>query len=137
VDPAVVNLGVYETFFEEKRPLFIEGSDVFNFGANSTSGGQLFYSRRIGRVPTLRAPSDSSDLPDATTILGSGKLSGKVGGWSIGVLEAVTARETSRFKTAQNVEDEFVVEPLSNYLVARARRELREARPSLAPSSPE
>lgn len=125
VDPAVVNLGVYETFFEEKRPLFIEGSDIFGFGANSTSGGQLFYSRRIGRVPSLRAPSAASDLPDATTILGSGKLSGKIGDWSIGVLEAVTARETSRYLTQANTEDEFVVEPLSNYLVARARREAR------------
>jgi hypothetical protein len=125
VDPAVVNLGVYETFFEEKRPLFIEGSDIFNFGANSTSGGQLFYSRRIGRVPSLRAPTAASDLPDATTILGSGKLSGQIGGWSIGVLEAVTARETSRYRTTANAADEFVVEPLSNYVVGRARRELR------------
>ena len=125
VDPAVVNLGVYETFFEEKRPLFIEGSDVFDFGANSTSGGQLFYSRRIGRVPSLRGDTTASDLPDATTILGSGKLSGKIGSWSIGVLEAVTARETSRFRTAMGATDAFVVEPLSNYLVARARRELR------------
>ncbi len=125
VDPAVVNLGVYETFFEEKRPLFIEGSDIFDFGANSTSGGQLFYSRRIGRAPTLRAPSQASDLPDATTILGSGKLSGKVGKWSVGVLEAVTARETSRYLTSSNNRDDFVVEPLSNYFVARARREVR------------
>ncbi len=125
MDPAVVNLGVYETFFAEKRPLFIEGSDVFDFGANSISGGQLFYSRRIGRLPTLRAPTAASDLPDATTILGSGKLSGKLGGWSIGVLEAVTAREVSRFRTDLNGDGELVVEPLSNYLVARARRELR------------
>ncbi|MEP7347638.1 MAG: DUF5916 domain-containing protein, partial [Gemmatimonadaceae bacterium] len=102
-----------------------EGSDIFDFGAGSTSGGQLFYSRRIGRVPSLRAPTSASDLPDATTILGSGKLSGKIGGWSIGVLEAVTARETSRFMTAANTTEEFVVEPLSNYLVTRARRELR------------
>ncbi|MFN8572934.1 MAG: DUF5916 domain-containing protein [Gemmatimonadaceae bacterium] len=125
VDPAVVNLGVYETFFEEKRPLFIEGSDIFDFGANSTSGGQLFYSRRIGRVPSLRAPTAASDLPDATTILGSGKLSGKIGGWSIGVLEAVTAKETSRYLTSSNTPSSFVVEPLSNYVVARARREAR------------
>lgn len=125
VDPAVVNLGVYETFFQEKRPLFIEGSDIFDFGANSTSGGQLFYSRRIGRAPTLRAPTPLSDVPDATTILGSGKLSGKVGNWSIGVLEALTARETARFRTPSDSTASFAVEPLSNYLVARARRELR------------
>ena len=32
VDPAVVNLGVYETFFQEKRPFFVEGSEIFAFG---------------------------------------------------------------------------------------------------------
>jgi len=126
VDPAVVNLGVYETFFEEKRPLFIEGSDVFDFGANSTSGGQLFYSRRIGRAPSLAPPSAASDVPDATTILGSAKLSGKVGRWSIGLLDAVTGRETARYRTAQGADGEFVVEPLANYFVGRARREFRQ-----------
>ena len=45
VDPAVVNLGVYETFFEEKRPFFIEGNEIFDFGAGGTSGGQMFYCR--------------------------------------------------------------------------------------------
>ncbi len=126
VDPAVVNLGVYEIFFEEKRPLFIEGSDVFDFGANSTSGGQLFYSRRIGRAPSLPAPTAASDIPDATTILGSAKLSGKLGPWSVGFLEAVTARETARYRTTQGADDAFVVEPLANYLVGRARREFRQ-----------
>ena len=126
VDPAIVNLGVYETFFQEKRPLFIEGSDVFDFGANSTSGGQLFYSRRIGRAPSLQPPTAASDVPDATTILGSGKLSGKVGAWSVGLLEAVTARETARFQRPDGVNDEFVVEPMANYVVGRARREFRQ-----------
>lgn len=126
VDPAVVNLGVYETFFEEKRPLFIEGSDVFDFGANSTSGGQLFYSRRIGRAPSLQPPTPLSDAPDATTILGSAKLSGKIGRWSIGLLDAVTSRETARFRTATGANDALIVEPLANYLVGRARREFRQ-----------
>src|SRR5262245_26828756 len=57
VDPAVVNLGVYETFFQEKRPFFVEGSEIFAFGAEGTSGGQLFYSRRIGREPSLAPPT--------------------------------------------------------------------------------
>src|SRR4030095_11095946 len=67
VDPAVVNLGVYETFFEEKRPFFVEGSEIFAFGANGTSGGQLFYSRRIGRNPSLAPPTPGADVPEATT----------------------------------------------------------------------
>jgi hypothetical protein len=125
VDPAVVNLGVYETFFEEKRPLFIEGSEIFDFGADGTSGGQLFYSRRIGRAPTLGAPTLESDAPDVTTILGSVKLSGKVGGWSLGILEAVTDDERARFMNEDGVRDALTVEPLSNYIVGRGRRELR------------
>ncbi|HSA56263.1 MAG TPA: DUF5916 domain-containing protein [Gemmatimonadaceae bacterium] len=125
VDPAVVNLGVYETFFDEKRPFFIEGSEIFGFGADGTSGGQIFYSRRIGRSPSLRPPSGLGDAPDATTILGAAKLSGKAGGWSLGILEAVTAEETARYLTPGGTTGRFSVEPLANYFVGRARREWR------------
>jgi hypothetical protein len=128
LDPAVVNLGVYETFFEEKRPFFLEGSEIFDFGLGNTSGGQLFYSRRIGRTPTLRAPTIRADVPPATSILGAGKLSGKVGGWSIGTLGAVTGREEARYLDASNVDRRWVAEPRSAYFVGRARRELRAGR---------
>ncbi|MEO7966951.1 MAG: DUF5916 domain-containing protein, partial [Gemmatimonadaceae bacterium] len=123
VDPAVVNLGVYEVFFEEKRPFFIEGSEIFNFGANGTSGGQIFYSRRIGRAPSLGAPSEQADVPNVTTILGATKLSGKIGGWSVGMLEAVTDRERAHFRSEQGKNGWSIVEPRVNYFVARARRE--------------
>lgn len=141
VDPAVVNLGVYETFFEEKRPFFVEGSEIFDFGVNGTSGGRLFYSRRIGHPPSLGAPTPAADVPDLTRILGAGKLTGKLAGWSVGVLEAVTNREEARYAqqcpTAAVVGAQpaigaspdcggtAIVEPLTNYTVARARRELR------------
>jgi len=125
VDPAVVNLGVYETFFEEKRPFFIEGSEIFNFGASGTSGGQLFYSRRVGRAPSLGVPTQASDMPDATTILGAAKVSGKAGGWSFGMLEALTAREEARYIGTSGAEERMSVEPMANYLVARSRREFR------------
>jgi hypothetical protein len=110
VDPAVVNLGVYETFFQEKRPFFVEGSEIFDFGANGTSGGFPFYSRRIGKAPTL------GDSPDPTRILGAAKLSGKPGGWSVGAIEAVTEREE---------QSGIVTEPLTNYFAGRTRREWR------------
>jgi hypothetical protein len=124
VDPAVVNLGVYETFFDEKRPFFLEGSEIFRFGEGNTSGGQLFYSRRIGRAPTLEPDTDETDIPSQTTILGATKLSGKVGGWSVGSLAAVTAREEARFRTEAGVDTMMTAEPLSGYFVGRARREL-------------
>ncbi len=135
VDPAVVNLGVYETFFEEKRPFFVEGSEIFAFGANGTSGGQLFYSRRIGRAPSLGVLySGGVDIPTNTTILGAGKLSGKAGGWSLGVLGAVTDKEEARTmirepglpgQPGREIVDRTTAEPLATYAVARARRELR------------
>ena len=131
VDPAVINLGVYETFFEEKRPFFVEGSEIFDFGRN-TSGGQMFYSRRIGRAPQLFAPG-ASDAPEGTTILGAAKFTGKTAdGWSLGLIEAVTAQETARYEDpVTGAQADFTVEPLSNYLVARGRRDLRQGQSAL------
>ena len=60
VDPAVVNLTDFETFFPEKRPFFVEGAQIFdNFGRNGANNyygfmrtePDLFYTRRIGRAP--------------------------------------------------------------------------------------
>jgi len=45
-DPAVLNLSAFETFFPEKRPFFVQGTDVFSFGLGG--GGRLLYTRRIG-----------------------------------------------------------------------------------------
>ena len=70
MDPAVVNLTAFETFFDEKRPFFIEGSQAFNrFGRNGASdymgfnraNPTLFYSRRIGRAPQGAAPGEYVD----------------------------------------------------------------------------
>ena len=133
VDPAVVNLTAFETFFPEKRPFFIEGTDNFNF---YTGGGasNLFYTRRIGRTPQLFAPGAAEELT-ATTILGAAKLSGKTGGWSVGVMEALTQREEVRFRPFEAepgaADDRFVVEPLTNYLVGRARRDFRSGQSSV------
>lgn len=130
VDPAVINLGVYETFFAEKRPFFVEGSEIFGFGGGNT--GQLFYSRRVGRRPQVAPPSFRADVPDAATILGAAKISGRTSnGWSLGVMEAVTAREEADFLTSTDDERGMTVEPLSNYFVGRARRDMRGGRSSL------
>ncbi|HEU4630724.1 MAG TPA: DUF5916 domain-containing protein [Gemmatimonadaceae bacterium] len=135
VDPAVVNLSAFETFFPEKRPFFLEGSDVFDFGsvrANARYGGATFlYSRRIGRAPTragaLGFDPDIAyyDAPDQTRILGAAKITGKHGPWTVGLLNAVTAEETADILTADGVRDETPVEPLADYLAGRLRRDLR------------
>ena len=119
-DPAFVNLSAFEQFFSERRPFFVEGADIFRFG-----GQQFFYSRRIGREPQGFADSRGGfvDQPQRSTILGAAKLSGRTaGGWSVGLLEAATARE---FATVDSAGERFhdEVEPFTNYLVARGKRD--------------
>jgi hypothetical protein len=133
VDPAVVNLTAFETFFQEKRPFFLEGSQIFNNfgrgGANdfwgfNNSEPQIFYSRRIGRAPQLTATGDHIDAPSATTILGAAKLTGKTSGrWSLGLLQAVTGEETAR-TSAAGLTARSAVEPLTSYTVARVQRDI-------------
>ncbi len=128
VDPAIINLGVYETFFPEKRPFFVEGSEIFQFTGN-TSGGDLFYSRRIGRPPQLAPPTAASDVPTETAIPAAVKISGKsAGGWSFGLLDAVTARENARYLDTLGATASLAVEPLTNYFVGRARHEANAGR---------
>jgi hypothetical protein len=124
VDPAVLNLTAFETQFAERRPFFVEGSEIFRFGGDGTN--LAFYSRRVGRRPTLSPPYDERDVPVNTRILGAMKLSGRTdGGWSIGVLDAVTRRETARFRLPDGVNGSQTAEPLTNFFVGRARRESR------------
>lgn len=132
-DPSVVNLTAFETFLPEKRPFFLEGADIFRFGIGVGDGDlgneSLFYSRRIGRAPQLGAPGEAhhSDVPESTRILGAAKLSGKTRtGWSVGLLQAVTAPATARWIDGDGIEGDHVVEPLTNYAVARAIKDFRE-----------
>jgi len=115
-DPAQLNLTAFETFFQERRPFFLEGMSIFQFGQDPE---QLFYSRRIGRPPQLSglAP-DGVDVPGASRILGAGKLTGRVaGGTSLGVLGAMTDRTEAGATT---------IEPRTTYGLVRATRELRK-----------
>ncbi|CAN5614737.1 hypothetical protein BH23GEM6_BH23GEM6_23400 [soil metagenome] len=124
-DPAEVNLSVFETRVGERRPFFVEGSEIFRFGGR---GPQFFYSRRIGRAPQVRSISNAVhvDMPDAATILAAAKLTGKTqNGWSIGAVNAVTNRAMASFVDASGTLEQVEVEPRSNHLVARVRREMR------------
>ena len=101
-DPDQVNLSHWETYLSEKRPFFLEGSDLFSMPFN------LFYSRRIGAV----APNG-----DIIPILGGAKLTGTAGGFRVGLLEAFTGE----------VDDEGVtLEPSTNYAAGRVVREFGE-----------
>jgi hypothetical protein len=128
-DPAVLNLSAYETLQEERRPFFVEGSDIF--GLAFPSWPPFFYSRRIGRAPQGPSPAGAvyTDRPAASTILGAVKLSGKTAsGWSVGALGAVTGAEEMRFVDTEGARGAAAVEPLTRHAVARVVRELRDGR---------
>lgn len=132
VDPAVVNLSEFETFFPEKRPFFTEGSNIFRFDDSPAPAHfnfmfppQAFYSRRIGRQPQLIPNSDAVAFPASTTILGAAKLTGNLdGGWSVGVLDAVTDSEDVRFVGAAGEIDRHEAEPMTNYFLSRVTKSL-------------
>src|SRR5262245_16073971 len=128
-DPAVLNLSVFETFFPEKRPFFLEDSRTFvpPYGLF-----QLFHSRRIGRAPgrLLDANDVIVDKPDETTILGAAKITGKKSDWTYGALTAATGREYADVDTpivdgAGYTRHESLIEPATSYNVFRLQRDLK------------
>jgi hypothetical protein len=126
-DPAVVNLSAFETFFSERRPFFVEGSGIFSFDIDCNDGNcsGLFYSRRIGRQPRGRADVPEggySSAPSQTTILGAAKLTGRIGAFSVGALNAITSDEQAVIVNGA-VRTRQTVEPLTSFSVLRARRE--------------
>ncbi|MFC1619986.1 DUF5916 domain-containing protein [Candidatus Neomarinimicrobiota bacterium] len=139
-DPAELNISGFETFFPERRPFFVEGGNIYQYslgiGDNPMANNSLFYSRRIGRYPHHSPDSDTSyvDTPTATRILGAGKLSGKTrSGWSIGVLEAVAAKEvaTIEYENEEIPKEEETAEPLTNYFITRVQKDYREGRTTI------
>ncbi|PYP56872.1 MAG: hypothetical protein DMD44_11450 [Gemmatimonadetes bacterium] len=119
-DPAVLNLTAFETFFQERRPFFVQGAGIFRFNVNCSqvncNGEGLFYSRRIGRAPQLDYGEPGS--PTATTIYGAAKLTGRLpGGQTVGVLDAVTQSAASPLGET--------MEPTTNYAAVRTQQDFR------------
>jgi hypothetical protein len=136
VDPAVINLSAYETYYEEKRPFFIEGASLFNgFGRGGVyinaninwPSPTFFYSRRVGRSPQGYVSQDGFvNFPDRSTILGAFKLTGKIGnGWNVGFLSALTSREYAEIDAlGARLQEE--VEPFSYYGALRAQKDFNQ-----------
>ncbi|MFB0516320.1 MAG: DUF5916 domain-containing protein [Candidatus Neomarinimicrobiota bacterium] len=139
VDPAVINLSAFETFYSEKRAFFLEGSDIFRFGATPTggvwgcywAGPNIFYSRRIGRRPAS-SPVHEGDVyaPQQTTVLGAAKVSGKIRNWSLGSINAVTQREYAQVDS-ESVRFDDEIEPAAFYGIYRGIGEFNEGRQGL------
>ncbi len=140
VDPAVLNLSAFETFFDEKRPFFIEGSNIFNFGVGGSNSNwgfnfgnpDFFYSRRIGRSPSGDvSDNDFVDYPRETRILGAAKITGKIDeSLSIGAISAVTEKTYATLFTS-GIKSKEVIEPLTHYGIFRAQKEFNDGNQSL------
>ena len=126
-DPAELNLSVFESFQEERRPFFVADSEAFDTPID------LFYSRRIGRQPSFHALPDGHnalDESESTTILGAAKLTGKTAAkTTFGLLTALAAREYVRIETTLVREGapkhrDFLVEPRTHFLVGRVKQDL-------------
>jgi hypothetical protein len=127
-DPAEVNLSAFETFFDERRPFFIEGSNLFG-------GRNTFYSRRIGAPPPGDAEARYAEPVGNTTILGAAKVTGRLpGGLSVGALGAVTAEETVRTLDPDLGTGAVVVAPVTAYGIVTAQQELGRDRSTIKAS---
>lgn len=109
-------LGPFEQQFNENRPFFTEGTDLFNKGG-------LFYSRRIGQAPTtypnISEDEEITDYPSSVNLLNAVKISGRTSkGLGVGFLNAVTEKTYAKIinnLTGQTRKE--IVEPLSNFNV--------------------
>jgi uncharacterized protein DUF5916/cellulose/xylan binding protein with CBM9 domain len=148
LDPAVINLTAFETFYPEKRPFFVSGSGAFDYGGfncyfcSNASSLSLFYSRRIGRTPQLAgniinaATTQYYDSPTNTQILGAAKVTGRThDGYTVGLLDALTNSEDGSFVGTPalgglpgnpNQRWTTTVEPRTNYFVGRLKKDFRD-----------
>ncbi len=98
LDPSVMNLTAYETFYDEKRPFFLEGKHILDFANGSD---MMFYTRRIGAAPSYTPQgidniNSFADSKDNVPIIGALKLTGtNRRGVTVGVVQSVTARSSA------------------------------------------
>ncbi|MCK4748836.1 MAG: carbohydrate binding family 9 domain-containing protein [Bacteroidales bacterium] len=128
-DPSEVNLTAYETFFQEQRPFFIEGKNIFDYDLAVHTMNNLFYSRRIGRRPHHYpdlASGEYANVPQFTNILGAAKITGKTkNGLSVGIMESITSGEQAEIDNNGDIRYE-TVEPLTNYFASRVSKEFQK-----------
>ena len=124
LDPSVMNLTAYETFYDENRPFFQEGKHIVDFPIGTD---MMFYSRRIGARPSFQPEGIDNKTAFAQTIenvpiIGALKLTGtNRQGVTLGIIESVTARSSIDI-TRNGVENSEEIQPLTNFTVARVQK---------------
>jgi hypothetical protein len=125
-DPSVMNLTAFETFYEEKRPFFLEGKNILSLAYDDVS---LFYTRRIGHLSDYTpqaAGNEFVQMPERTAIIDAIKLSGKsADGLSVGILQSFTSDAWARISDGA-IERHVTVEPMTNYVVGRVQKDFNE-----------
>ena len=125
-DPSEMNLTAFEIFYEEKRPFFLEGKNIFKFDLGDAD---IFYSRRIGHSPDQPPTLNNIEyqrFPNNTSILSAVKISGKSSkGLAVGVLHSITAGENAQINSGGTTKD-LRVEPLTSYTVGRVQQDFKE-----------
>ncbi|RTY86854.1 DUF5916 domain-containing protein [Flavobacterium sp. RSP15] len=111
-DDQILNLGPFEQQFNENRPFFTEGTDLF-------SKGNLLYSRRIGGTPFYKLNENESfaEAPNVS-LINAFKISGRTkDGLGIGILNAVTKNTPTTIFNNETGALRTELEPLANYSV--------------------
>lgn len=130
-DPSVMNLTAFETLYEEKRPFFLEGLNIFKFEMGDAN---LFYTRRIGHAPEYQPDQKGYEYmkyPDNTSILSAVKVSGKTSdGLAVGVMQSLTAAENAQLFSGGKTKD-VRVEPLTSYTVGRVQQDYKDGNSTL------
>jgi len=117
-DDKVLNLSAFETKYEEKRPFFTEGTELFE-------KGDIFYSKRIGSFPKngwqvyddLKPNEEVISNPNETQIINASKVTGRTKkGLGIGVFNTITANMSAKIQdTITETERTYTTQPLTNY----------------------
>lgn len=129
VDEVVLNLSRFEAFFPEKRPFFLESSDLFNTDLN------LFYSRRIGATAsglgvgsTVFTENSEYEVESAPTILpiwAAARLTGGIGpNFRIAALNAIVGKETVVANDGSVVSEKLDVAGPRNFAAMRGKYRL-------------
>lgn len=116
-DDRIFSLSPYEVYYEEKRPFFTEGTELFSKGNN------IFYTRRIGSTPEKYNSINKQysrdriiENPDASQLINAIKLSGKTaGGLGIGVFNAMTSNTYATVLDSNDIENRLLTSPFTNY----------------------
>ncbi|MCX2680516.1 DUF5916 domain-containing protein [Galbibacter sp. EGI 63066] len=115
-DERVLNLSAFEVQYDEQRPFFTEGTELFN-------KGNLFYSRRVGNAPISEVQLEGNEeltyYPQTVDLLNAVKVSGRTDkGLGIGFFNGITERTYADVRdTVSNETRDVMVEPLANYNV--------------------